>query len=75
MMVLVDKARRLICRDQREALAGALELVQGGGDQPGAGAAHRMPQRDVCCWTLTRSMSGLVHPRPGQQIHGRERLR
>ncbi len=45
MMVPVDRAPPHMVISA-EALVGALELVQGGGDQPAAGAARRMPQRD-----------------------------
>ncbi len=59
MMVPVDRAPPASPGDQREEL----ELVRGGVDQPAAGAAHRMLSAIAPPLTLTRSMSGSMHPR------------
>src|SRR5271166_4417637 len=59
--------------DQRRALIRALQLVQRGGEQPAAGATHRMPQRDRAAVDVDPGHVGVVHPGPGQH-HRRERL-
>src|SRR3984957_15401009 len=59
--------------DQRGALVGALELVQRSRDQPAAGAAHRVTQRDRAAVDVDLVHVRVVHPRPGQHDGG-ERL-
>src|SRR5277367_3857781 len=59
--------------DQSRALVGALQLVQRGGDQPAAGAAHRMTERDRAAVDVDLVHVRVVHPRPGQHDGG-ERL-
>src|SRR6201992_513973 len=60
-------------RDQRGGLVGALQLVQRGGDQPAAGATHRVPQCDRAAVDVDLVHVWVVHPRPGQHDR-RERL-
>ena len=50
-----------------------LQLVQRGGDQPGAGAADRVAERDRAAVDVDPVRVGLVHAQPGQH-HRRERL-
>src|SRR5262249_48700575 len=57
-------------RNQPVAAAGSLQLVQRGGDQPGAGAARRMTERDGAAIRVDARGIGLARLLPGQYHRG-----
>src|SRR5215472_14725199 len=60
-------------RDQGGGRVTPFQLVQGGGEQAGAGAAHRVAERDGAAVDVDLVRVGLVHAQPGQHHRG-ERL-
>jgi alkylation response protein AidB-like acyl-CoA dehydrogenase len=59
--------------DQGQVRVAPLQLVQGGGQQPGAGRADRVAERDRAAVDVDPVLVRLVHPHPGQRDR-RERL-
>src|SRR6266508_896774 len=58
-------------RDQRDPLAGALELVQGSRDQAAAGGADRVAESDGAAVHVHLVHVRLVHLRPGEDDGGK----
>ena len=73
MMVPVASAAAATHRYQRRLPSRALELVQSGGDQPAAGRAHRMAERDGAAVDVDLVPVDAVHLLPGTDDR-RERL-
>ena len=61
MMVAVAMRAAGAHGDQRRARAAPLEFVQGGGEQPGAGAAHRVAEGDRAAVDVDPVWVGVVH--------------